>query len=497
MPSVPHRMHALPLRRLSACLIAALALVAAASAHATPPAVINCADHGGGSLRAAVQGAVSGDTIDLSELQCSLITLTTGRIDTNNQLTIQGPGSTHLTIDGNRSDRVFNHASNNILTLNGMTLTRGANDLVGGCVYATGTVILNDTTITACELRNISGTGFYKGGGIMVQGDLFMYSSTISNNILSTDLGNALGGGAFAYGDMVVSATTISGNRASSAATHAFIDGGGAYSFHNMQLLASTITGNTAEGVGASSSAHGGGVYALGELLSRYDTFDGNHATSPHDSGGGGATTLGRAYIQWTTVSANEAGNAGGLELFGGNTSTPSIVFESTISGNHATSGSAGGLHTDAAIALQNCTIAFNTEQTLGGAGLLANDYAVDLQSTIIANNTAASAPSDVGTKHNGTIATSSSHNLVVMSTLALPADTIQSDPRLDPLRDNGGGTLTHALRANSPAINHGIVVRNWNTDQRGTGFPRVLGSAPDIGAFEFNPDIIFANGFN
>ncbi|MEO7325307.1 MAG: choice-of-anchor Q domain-containing protein [Dokdonella sp.] len=449
-----------------------------------------------GSLRTAVQSAVSGDTIDLSQLQCSQITLTTGRLDAAG-ITIQGPGSANLTIDGNLNDRVLDHASNDILTLNGLTLTRGANDLSGGCVYATGTVILHDTTITACELRNISGTGFYKGGGITVHGDLFLYNSTISNNILSTDLGHALGGGAYAYGDMVVSATTISGNRASSASTHGIIDGGGAYSFHSMQLRGSTITGNTAEGVGASSSAHGGGVYALGALLAKYDTIDNNRATSPHDSGGGGATTLGRAYMEWTTVSANEAGSAGGLELFGGNTTIPSIVFDSTISGNHATSGSGGGLHTDAAIALQNCTIAFNTEQIPAGAGLLASDFAVDLQSTIIAGNTAASAPSDVGTNHSGTIAANSSHNLVVMSTLTLPPDTLQSDPRLDPLRGNGGHTYTHALRANSPAINQGNNVRNGSVDQRGMGFPRMIGSGADIGAFEFNPDVIFSNGFD
>jgi hypothetical protein len=496
MSSAPNRARALPLRRLSACLIAALAGGAAEYVHATPPAVTNCANAGNGSLRAAVAGAVSGDTVDLTQLQCSPITLTTGRIDAAG-ITIAGPGSGHLTIDGNLNDRVFNHAGNDILTLNGLTLTRGANDLAGGCVYATGTVILHDTTITACELRNISGNGFYKGGGITVHGDLFMYDSTISNNILSSDLGHAFGGGAYAYGDMVVSATTISGNRASSASTHGLIGGGGAYSFHSMQLRGSTISGNTVEGIGASSSAHGGGVYALGAFVAKYDTFDGNRATSPHDSGGGGATTFGRAYMEWTTVSANEAGSAGGLELFGGNTPMPSLVFDSTISGNHATSGSAGGILGDAALMLQNCTIAFNTEQTPAGAGLLASEYAIDLQSTIIANNTTASVPSDVGGRNNGTIAASSSHNLVVFSTLALPGDTLQSDPRLDPLRNNGGSTTTHALRANSPAINHGNNVRNWNVDQRGTGFARVLGSDADIGAFELNPDLIFANRFD
>ncbi|WP_422198417.1 choice-of-anchor Q domain-containing protein [Dokdonella sp.] len=33
-------------------------------------------------------------------------------------------------------------------------------------------------------------------------------------------------------------------------------------------------------------------------------------------------------------------------------------------------------------------------------------------------------------------------------------------------------------------------------TDQRGAGFPRVLGSTADIGAFEGTSDVIFADGF-
>ena len=58
--------------------------------------------------------------------------------------------------------------------------------------------------------------------------------------------------------------------------------------------------------------------------------------------------------------------------------------------------------------------------------------------------------------------------------------------PMLGPLADNGGHMLTHALQANSPALNEGncsdglIVV-----DQRGISRPQ--GSACDIGAFEVN----------
>jgi len=66
-----------------------------------------------------------------------------------------------------------------------------------------------------------------------------------------------------------------------------------------------------------------------------------------------------------------------------------------------------------------------------------------------------------------------------------LPNDTSHAAPLLLPLADNGGPTLTHALNAGSPAIDHGNNLGGLDTDQRGSGFARVQGKAPDIGAFE------------
>jgi len=52
-------------------------------------------------------------------------------------------------------------------------------------------------------------------------------------------------------------------------------------------------------------------------------------------------------------------------------------------------------------------------------------------------------------------------------------------------LADNGGGTYTHALLSNSPAINAGDNVGCPATDQRGVSRPQ--GAACDIGAYEFD----------
>ena len=62
-------------------------------------------------------------------------------------------------------------------------------------------------------------------------------------------------------------------------------------------------------------------------------------------------------------------------------------------------------------------------------------------------------------------------------------------DAKLESLNCNGGnvGTFTHALRPGRPALDAGVEV-SATTDQRGALFPRVIGSATDIGAFESTP---------
>jgi len=56
-------------------------------------------------------------------------------------------------------------------------------------------------------------------------------------------------------------------------------------------------------------------------------------------------------------------------------------------------------------------------------------------------------------------------------------------DPLLQPLASNGGPTQTHALGIGSTAINRGFNPVGLATDQRGSGFPRNVGTATDVGA--------------
>ena len=65
--------------------------------------------------------------------------------------------------------------------------------------------------------------------------------------------------------------------------------------------------------------------------------------------------------------------------------------------------------------------------------------------------------------------------------------------PDLEPLADNGGNAgWTHALQPGSPALDAGSAGSNAppDYDQRGPAFPRIQGSAIDMGAYEVGPPI-------
>ncbi len=84
--------------------------------------------------------------------------------------------------------------------------------------------------------------------------------------------------------------------------------------------------------------------------------------------------------------------------------------------------------------------------------------------------------------------------NSVVENGTGLPAGACGAnavicnvDAKLEGLADNGGSvqTYTHALRPGSPALDAGSNTNPLQFDQRGTGFPRIVNGAIDIGAFE------------
>ncbi|MBX7105756.1 MAG: right-handed parallel beta-helix repeat-containing protein [Gemmataceae bacterium] len=107
------------------------------------------------------------------------------------------------------------------------------------------------------------------------------------------------------------------------------------------------------------------------------------------------------------------------------------------------------------------------------------------MESTIIGNNVAPSMPDiEVGTSLPITI----NRCLIGNTSGALLAGSnnlLNVNPLIDILRDNGGPSMTCLLLPGSPAIDAGSNPAGLQYDQRGVGFPRVVGAAADIGAAE------------
>jgi hypothetical protein len=441
--------------------------------------VSNCNDSGAGSLRDAVNSAGDGDTIDMTGLSCSTITLTTGAIAvTQNNLTLQGTGG--VTLDANYADIALLHDGNGTLYINDLVVEDGYKYFTdaqidparGGCIFSAGTVSLTNSVVAFCEARSSSTHYPVLGGGIYAQDGVSLNSSIVAFNRASADTYESRGGGIYS---------------------------GGFFDSVNSTLFVNAATGGT-PGEGQPLGGYhsfGGGAFVKGDLILKYSIVDYNSALR---NNGGGIFVDGNVSILNSTISGNAAEVSGGIEMNSVYASSLLTIRNSTVSGN--TAYFIGGIAAEEPTKISNSTIAFNTEMsaTKYGAGL-SGGTSVELQSTIIGHNYdvngATPLPDDIGS--NSTLSLSGADNLVVLSTVTLPSGTITGQsPRLGALSYNGGFTKTHMLLTGSPAINAGNNSANSNYDQRGDGFPRVIGANADIGAYELNiSDLIFANGFD
>lgn len=203
-----------------------------------------------------------------------------------------------------------------------------------------------------------------------------------------------------------------------------------------------------------------------------------------------------------TILSSTIAGNTGaanGGGIFSGGALT---VVNSTISGN-STAGHGGGIFAAGAAFLFNATIADNTADSEGdefgdGGGLYSLELPPRARNTLIGGNSDAS-PITQRPDCAGRLV-SEGHNLIEStagcSIQSGAGDLTGLSPALGPLRDNGGETLTHALQADSPAVDAGAPRgcadhegRALAADQRGFVRPVDGGSGGarcDIGAYEY-----------
>src|SRR5262249_48788669 len=123
-------------RHSSAASLALAALVVlefAGPVAASTFSVLNVADDGFGSLRAAIPAAnpqPGADVIPFTRQVRGMIVLSSGPLDITDDVEIRGPGAWRLAVSGSHLSRIFNISGGATVTIAGLTITEGM--AVGG-----------------------------------------------------------------------------------------------------------------------------------------------------------------------------------------------------------------------------------------------------------------------------------------------------------------------------------------------------------------------------
>ena len=343
-----------------------------------------------------------------------------------------------LDITGNT---VFKVVGAGVVTIDANDLDRAIHVLPTGKLKS-ARLVVQDGLIDSGQPQTI-------GAGILNRGRMNLARSTITLNDITTNIGCPCGAGVGAYGvNTTLRRVTVDNN------TMDVNTGGGlAYLDGNLKVVKSTITGNYAP--------RGGGMY-LGNSdpadRARIidSTIDGNRAVGEPNSTGGGVWIGSATRPRFTnvTISGNGAnGDGGGVYGYSGIAKLNAVTITDNVADYDSNdTGSGGGVYGES-VKLRNSIIARNTAETM----------AVEDCSTT-------ESPDSVG------------HNLIGEGGGCFDegSNVATATPRLGPLAANGGATLTHKLKAASPAI--GIAANSAPPrDQRG----HRRDSAPDAGAYE------------
>lgn len=333
-----------------------------------------------------------------------------------------------------------------IVTINNSTLSGNLVDYAGGAIRnINGIFIVNSSTLSN-NLANTDGGSIYNTGAF-----------TLTKSILSNSSGH-LGGGIYNSNTFMANHSTISDNSG--------YFGGGIFNLNTFTVNRSMISDN--------SGRFGGGIYNsnLGTTTVNNSTISDNLS----EDGGGIWISSGTVTVNDSSLSSNIAdGDGGGIFKYSSGTVT---VNNSTIFDN-MTGGSGGGIYNYAnATTMINHSIFPGNSANYEG-GIYDPQGSVTVNNSIIASNggsDCAGSP-DVFISLGYNLDSDGSCNLTG------PGDLPNTDPLLDQLKDNGGGTLTHALLPGSPAIDAGDNDNCPATDQRGVARPK--GAGCDIGAYE------------
>ncbi len=481
-----------------------LVLALAGLARSATNTVTSLADSGAGSLRQVIANSAAGDSIVFGVT--GTITLAGSELVVDKDLTLIGPGAAALGINGAGASRIFNIQSNAAVLIAGLTITNGLGENGGG-IYNVGTLTLDSVILsgnrTATGTNGVYVPPYYphSGGAGGSGGGIWNGGTCLANRCSFS--GNSTGGGGFGSGGKEEAGGGGTGG-----------SGGGIYNAGTMALTNCTVSKNSCGAGGAGGHASlgagwggaggsGGGICSPGHLVLAGCAIANNQTGLGGDggwswssaggmggNGGAGGGICARSLLALTncTLAGNSCGRGGaegeGVYGFGG-----------------GVGGSGGGICCTGATVV-SCTIVSNAVgwglpgrysgtsddgfgggvwYYYGGGGFFLNDI-VALNSAL----TNGEGPDIWGTFN------SLGHNLIGAtndsSGFTVPGDRVGSsafplDPKVAPLADNGGPTLTMALLPGSPAIDAGDTSLGPATDQRGSLRP--AGAASDIGAYE------------
>jgi len=334
----------------------------------------------------------------------------------------------------------------------------GGGDAEGGAIYNSGSLTINDTSINGnsvlgCLGADASGLNLSSDNGMTGGSGGAAHGSGIHNAALlllqnSTIFLNSARGGAGGAGSAGGSATQPPyadvGTGGGGGGTGGLASGA-LYNAGTATLVNDTVALNIASG-GQGGTGGTGGLTGLG-----------NPPWMPNGPGGGGGTggsayggiddTTG--YLQMTNCTVASNSGAAGSGGSGGGGGSGNSYPTGTAGATGAAGASVGGIASTGCI-LANTLLASNTPSNFSGTN------------------------SDSG--HN--LSSDASCGFIGVGSMN------NTDPKLGPLANNGGPTLTMALLSGSPAIDAGSPVGAPATDQRGVARPQ--GPGVDIGSFEY-----------
>ncbi|MBE9061267.1 LamG domain-containing protein [cf. Phormidesmis sp. LEGE 11477] len=480
--------------------------------------VTTTADSGNGSLRNAIATAKSGDTIQFSNrLANKTITLRTGQLVLDKDLTIDGGRAPGLTVSGNQSSRVFYLNRKKTAVLRNLTIANGKTMGAGG-----GIDTRHESTITLDNVKVHNNTSEL-GGGMRVG---HLAKATILNSSFKGNDGTLTGkhkgfsSGAIVHnesrGQLIIKGTSFENNKG--------FNGGAIYSFSSTTFTVedSTFLNNVAKNRagggaimtdGVSSKNYNSGLKNDGKIIIKGSRFEGNRAEGlggalylwgygddqaiikdtvivnntvdfnrKNQAKGGGLWVKMKLNMDGVTVAGNTAQQqGGGLWL---ESRQPAAIVNSTFSGNEAVRDAGGAMflnNSSNPVNITNSTIAYNEAGRANGALWFDRRGQIKLKNSIVAFNTARKdrRQDQVGFRvidNGGNLEFSLSRKAMRMSSKSLVAD-----PLLQPL-ERVDGVLIHTLASDSPAIDAGVRKGTPELDQRGLDRDK----QPDIGAFEY-----------